>query len=809
MVFDLNFQSHPDKTLEEHICGVIEKSRKYSSLPIVELASLFHDLGKINPNFQAKLKGVKVQGYSHHAYLSVLAFVYCFKANQTEILNLLQAKSKDDCILKILQTVTIVAYHHGDIPNLEEMPNMDEIESAADFLNKNTLPFSDFLTQKLNRNFNSFSVDFNEREFRRVAKYNSITHEKIWIKNALDNFSNTQFAFASLIQADKRDAGKNNYFQTEEKIAHSILEIDCSLGKKFKEHESETNPTKLNQLRTAIRIEATENIEKYLNQNQRIFTLTAPTGAGKTFTLLSLARQIQKQKGNLGIIYALPFLSITEQVQNILEEDLNINFLAINSKTQNSDIEKAQKAYENNPTNENLQRLIQLDFAEQTFDHPFIVTTFVQLFETLVSNKNSVLLKLPNFSNRIFLIDEFQSIPPRLYIFFSALLDDFCKKNNSYAILSTATMPKLDFPIKDYLPAEKKPELLFKDYHLPIELTEADKYFSQSVFSRYQIDWIDNDKFLMNDLVEHIINQGQSCLVILNTIADTKFLYDELLRELTDIQIMLLNTHFIPEDRIKKIETAKNLLESGKQIILISTQLIEAGVDIDFPIIYRDLCPLPSLIQSAGRCNRNKKIDKGHVYFFQLQKKQGRPSSEIIYKKEAAEFLKFSKKEIQSGIEEKDLFQIQSKFFDFIRNNLSIGDFDYGFNKHSNMIECINKAQFEILGKFQFINKDIFGEQYRYYIPKDDNDDTYDQLVEILSILKSSETFEERKQIKIRLNNGLKNLENRILNVRITNNQTAPSYSNSNENFGIRVLSDLTKYSYDKGLEIGIENQML
>lgn len=125
------------------------------------------------------------------------------------------------------------------------------------------------------------------------------------------------------------------------------------------------------------------------------------------------------------------------------------------------------------------------------------------------------------------------------------------------------------------------------------------------------------------------------------------------------------------------------------------------------------------------------------------------------------------------------------------------------------MIECINKAQFEILGKFQFINKDIFGEQYRYYIPKDDNDDTYDQLVEILSILKSSETFEERKQIKIRLNNGLKNLENRILNVRITNNQTAPSYSNSNENFGIRVLSDLTKYSYDKGLEIGIENQML
>jgi CRISPR-associated endonuclease/helicase Cas3 len=809
MVFDLNFQSHPDKTLEEHICGVIEKSRKYSSLPIVEVASLFHDLGKINPNFQAKLKGDKVRGYSHHAYLSVLAFVYCFKANQSEILNLLRAKSKDDCVLKILQIVTIIAYHHGDIPNLDGMPNMDEIESAAYFLNKNTLPFSDFLIQKLNQNFKPFSVDFDEREFRRVAKYNSLVHEKIWTKNALENFSDTQFAFASLIQADKRDAGRNDYFQTEEKIAHSIFEIDCSLGQKFMTHESEPNPTKLNQLRTSIRIEATKNIEKYLNLNQRIFTLTAPTGAGKTFTLLSLARQIQKQKGNLGIIYALPFLSITEQVQNILKEDLNVDFLAINSKTQNRNIEEAQKAYEFNPTNENLQRLIQLDFAEQTFDHPFIVTTFVQLFETLLSNKNSVLLKLPNFRNRIFLIDEFQSIPPRLYIFFSALLDDFCKRNNSYAILSTATMPKLDFPIKDYLPVEMKPDLLFRDYHLPIELSEFDKYFSQPVFNRYQIDWIDNDNFLMSDLAEHIINQGQSCLVILNTIADTKSLYDELLAKLMDIRIILLNTHFIPEDRIKKIETAKNLLESGKQIILISTQLIEAGVDIDFPIVYRDLCPLPSLVQSAGRCNRNKKVDKGQVYFFQLQKMQGKPSSEIIYKKEAAEFLKFSKKKIQSGIEEKDLFKIQSEFFDFIRDNLTIGEFDYGFNQRSNMIECINKAQFEMLGNFQLINKDTFGEQYRYYIPKDDNDDAYDKLVEILSSLNNTETFEKRKQIKIRLNNELKSLENRILNVRITNNQTTPLYSNSDEKFGIRVLADLNKYSFDKGLELGTTNQML
>lgn len=807
MVSDLKFQSHPGKPLEEHICGVIEKSRRYSSLPIARIAALFHDLGKINPNFQAKLTGEPIYGYSRHSYLSVLAFVYCFKANQKEIMEVLEAESKDELIIKILQIVALIAYHHGDIPNFENMPNADEISSAADFLSRNTLPFSDFLNQNLQQKLNPFTVNYDEKEFRRVGNYNNMIHEKAWMQSALENYTNTQFAFASLIHADKRDAGKNNYFQTEEKIEQSIIELNHSLGSVFEKHSSAINPSTLNQLRTEIRLEATENIEKFLQQNRRVFTLTAPTGGGKTFTLLSIARQIQEHNKNLGIIYALPFLSITEQVQNILENDLKIDYLALNSKAQNNDIEKAQQAYEFNPTNDNLQKLIQLDFAEQTFDHPFIVTTFVQLFETLISNRNSTLLKLPNFSNRIFLIDEVQSLPPRLYIFFAAWLDDFCRKHDSYAILSTATMPKLDFPIKDYLPDEKKPELLFNNFTLPLELLNTEKYFGQDVFNRYKINIISQDSFLIADLSKHILSQEQSCLVILNTIADTKLLYNELSEILP--HIVLLNTHFIPEDRSEKIESVKESLKEGERVILISTQLIEAGVDIDFPIIYRDLCPLPSLIQSAGRCNRNKKIPLGQVYFFQLQKENGRPSSEVIYKKEAAEFLKFCKKEIQDGIEEKELFNVQSKFFDFIRDNLTIGDFDYGFEQHANIIECVNKAQFDLLGKFQLINNDTFGEQYRYYIPKDREDNSYDELIQIMSLLKDAKTFEESKQIKIRLNNGLKAIGNRILNVRIGKNQTSPQFLNPDEKFGIRVLSDLEKYSSETGLELGTENQFL
>lgn len=808
MVSDLNFKSHPNKQLEEHICGVVFKSRKYSSFPVVEMASLFHDMGKMNPYFQKKIEGIAVKEYSRHAYLSALAFFSYLEANEKEAFTLLKAKDLPDFRIKVLQTIALIAYHHGDLPDFDRLPNMDEVNIAADFALKNELPFSEFLAHKLAKKHNYFTIDYVEKTFVSIGKYTAHNHAKLWKTDALNYFMDTQFAFASLIHADKRDAGNNEYFQCEDKIHESIQTIDSALTKIFDNYEKVINPSELNKLRTAIRIEATQNIVRYLSGEHRVFTLTAPTGAGKTFTLLSVAREIQKKKGELGIIYALPFLSITEQVQKILQNDLAIDFLPISSKSQNKKIETAQLDYELNPTKENLQNLLQQDFAEQTFDHPFIVTTFVQLFETLLSNHNSTLLKLPNFSNRIFLIDEVQSLPPRLYIFFAAWIETFCRKHNSYAVLSTATMPKMDFPIKKTIPDELKPELLFKEYinYLPIELIESEKYFSADIFNRYKINLIDNDKFLIQDLAEHILQQRQSCLVILNTIADTNFLFEELKLEKN---VILLNTHFIPADRSQKIERTKAHLEANENVILISTQLIEAGVDIDFPIVYRDLCPLPSLIQSAGRCNRNKTIVMGQVYLFQLKKKQGKSSSEVIYKNEAAEFLRFCKKEIINGVRENQLFDIQSKFFDFIKDNLSIGEFEYGHEQNANMIECVNKAEFERLGRFQLINDETFGEQYRYYIPKHKNDKAYDDLVELMMQSFSIHSYEDKKRFKIKINTKLKSLGDRILNVQLKRDQIAPIYSNEEEYFNIRVLSNLEMYSSETGIKLGTENLFL
>jgi len=810
MVSDITVWSHPKKELKKHTFGVLQKCEKRCALPINSLSVLFHDTGKLNPNFQRIVRGCPSLGYSHHAYLSVLFFYGYLKQNEREIKRYLCAENVGDLQIKILQIIALVAHHHGDLPNFSDLLNRYELDAATCFLQETPINAGEFICENLGLEGTSFVFKV-DTKFDHVFKYSVKVHQPVWERNALNYFSETQFAFAALLEADKRDAGNNEIFLFEEKSMVVNEQISKSLSVKINEFDTIENPDELNKLRTEIRLESIERIAKEIRRGKRIFMLTAPTGAGKTFILLSIAKEIQKFSRNLGVIYTLPFLSITEQVQKILS-DLGIDYFAVNSRAQNKQMEEAQVKYEQNPSEENLNEFIRQNFSEETFDHPFIVTTFVQFFETLISNKNSTLLKLPNFCNRIFLIDEVQALPPRLYIFFSAWLHDFCLKHNSYAILSTATMPKLDFPQKDFLETIRKPELIFPAYSidLPCEIVQPRKYFDSSVFNRYKINLINQLEVIKtSDLESHILSQTESCLVILNTISDTKKLYQSVSRETPAI---LLNTHFTTEDRLKKIDEVKGYLEKKQKIVLISTQLIEAGVDIDFPVVYRDLCPLPSLIQSAGRCNRNKLIEMGQVYFFQLINEHGKSSSEMIYKKEASRFLEFCRKHIKHNIEEKDLFDIQSRFFEEIKNELTIGQFEYvdfGVIKEANLIECINKAEFETVGKLQLINEKVFGEQFQYYIPKDESDTSYEELVDLMLKSLQQKDYSTSKAYKIRIQNSLKEMGTRMLTVRLKKDETAPAYRNPDQYFGIRVLSDLKLYKYKTGIELGIENLLL
>jgi CRISPR-associated endonuclease/helicase Cas3 len=826
MVFSLmNYKSHPDKALEVHILGVLHKTKRNCNFPIAEIAVLFHDLGKINSNFQEKLKpenkGVYL-GYTNHSYLSAYIFASFLEKNQQE----LKAFFGDSFSVKVKCVITIIAKHHGNLPNLEKMLGLEQISLVEEFLKtKPLLPISDFYSNKLNRQHNGFEVLEHDFLRKKLGIFNHKDQEN-WKLDALNFFMDMQFAFAALIEADKRDAGHKavrDYYHFDHAIDQNITEMEQGLNTIFSGLALKQNKSELDILRTQLREEAVVNINIALKENKRIFSLTAPTGAGKTFTLLALAREIQRvNERKIGILYALPFLSITEQVESIIKKSVDVNLnqsgfisdlLSFSSKSINTKIENIQKNLDSDASNDKLNDLLQEDFIAHTFDHPFIITTFVQFFETLVSNHNSTLLKLPNFSNRIFLIDEIQALPPSLYIFFAAWLKVFCEKNNSYAIVSTATMPHFSFPIKPYLKSEEKPELLFKGFekkeNQPFELLDAKKYFDADIFNRYRIDLIKEDNFDVSALKKHIENQNQSVLVVLNTIDDTKKLYASF-NDKKDV--ILLNTHFIPLDRRAKIAMAKEKLSKNEKIILISTQLIEAGVDIDFPIVYRDLCPLPSLIQSAGRCNRNKKLNMGQVFFFNLCDENGKSRAELIYKNEAKDFLNFCKTHIQHGVTENQLYEVQALFFKSIASNLTIGGYKI-LGEDVNMIQLVNDAKFETLGGFQLINEQQFGSQYQYYIRENENDDAYDYLVELMFKMVKAEGYENSKQYKIRVNTQMKKMADRLLTIRLMpkKEDLAPHFLNvGKEYMNIRVLSNLNDYSFETGILLdSIHNSFL
>jgi len=793
------YYSHPGKLLQDHLQGVATKTEKRTSLKSSKIAAIFHDLGKLNKNFQDKLQG-KIVGYSSHSYLSAVAWLCFYHKNKVLIKELI-----GDNPLEVFAITAMIARHHGNLPNFtDRIFNELPANGLKDFLKTDPyLPISDFLQDLLKHE--PFDIPREENKIDKIIELRLT--EKNLSKDPLEFFLELQFSFACLIESDKRDASENNNFNREKFNFYFKEQLSKRLIEKLNQFKEQRS---LDLLRTQMRKDAIENIKIRLDKGERTFTLSAPTGSGKTIMLLSLAREIYARNSDLGIIYALPFLSITEQVESICRAiyyDNDNAIQRIDSKSSNERIDQLQKELDAEADLTKISKLLQESFSQATFDHPFVITTFVQLFETMVSNRNSTLLKLPNFANTIFLIDEIQALPPRLYIFFTALLQEFCNRFNSYAIISTATMPYLEIPYKKDLPVNENPKQLFKNYQKPEELLPDVSYYSKPEFNRYQIKLLEENYLQIEDLASHILKNESSCLVILNTIDDTKQLYNllSLFADETSFEeeYQLLNTHFTISDRRKKLTFCKERLLEKKRIVLISTQLIEAGVDIDFPFLYRDLCPLPNLIQSAGRCNRNGLLPMGTVFLFQLIRENGLVSASLIYRDEAKDFLSFCKRNIVDGLMEVDLLGIQKRFFEYVQMNLKIGLHKQTSAERGeiDMVKCINSASLEELGKFQLIDEKYVGIEYRYYIPKVE-DNEFQTLLILVEEHKLCKSFEKMKQWQLKIQAQLQKMSEHVVTFRIPQNSQKAAPLFSEECMGIRKLALSEDYSSKLGIKL-------
>ena len=806
MGFDLNkYYSHPGKLLKVHLENVVLSSKRFTSSRAAKLVSLFHDIGKVNPNFQQKLDGLCPKGYDHHAYLSAYVFFLSLIRNSS-IFQIPQGFNRKNYLISL---ITIVAKHHGDLPNM--MPNNGnsilsdyEVVNLYAFLDKTDIPLDEIISvliELLDIKTTEFtSLESLETQRVRNTFAELVTNKPNEYKVALPFYLEIQSIFSALIKADKSDAG--DMVSTIDKEAEDLESFSHIYPSILQHYLDDLNSqTLLNVERTKIRQESINSIRKGLKDGKQIFELTAPTGSGKTLMLLSLASEIIKAKGAKRIIYGLPFLSITEQVESEVLKILKgykCFVQRIDSKSTNTRFDDIQKELDENPSEKLLQELEALEFQEDTFGYPFIITTFVRIFETLLGNKNHELMKLPNFSNCVFLLDEIQSLPPRLYGFFVAYLDKFCKLTGSFAIVSTATQPALRLPDDN-----KEAKEFFLDYEQPFKLLSLSHY-ENPVFNRYTVE-VQKSIIDIEQLGHQVLQEEKSVLVILNTIQDTKDLYNFIRKNMDDTNVSLLNTHFTPSDRSQKIYLAKEKLCQGDKVILISTQLIEAGVDIDFPVLYRDFATISSIVQSAGRCNRNgKNAEKGKVVVVRLGTNQGERSS-LIYQGPDKELINFSRESFyeSENCEEKDMLNIQKTFFEKICSQLVFGA--YGKNLENNLMKDISQCMYEKVGKFSLIDKNIFGEEYLYYVPCNNNDDNFELLIGYQKDLIESLSHNDKKSIilchKRKLSNQLKKMANRIVQIRIRPNQSKPITSSDEDYNGLYKMSTEC-YNFRTGIQI-------
>ena len=318
-------------------------------------------------------------------------------------------------------------------------------------------------------------------------------------------------------------------------------------------------------------------------QEKGIYRLTVPTGGGKTIASLAFALRHAVKHQMDRIIYVIPYTSIIEQNAQVFREILGVeNVLENHCNVEYKDSEE----------------FYPMQLASENWDKPVVVTTNVQFFESLFGNKSSKCRKIHNIANSVVIFDEAQMLPMDYLKPCVSVLQELVDNYASSIVLCTATQPALEmfFSSKD------------KMIELCPRMEEQFRFFKRVTYEKI-------GKISHNELIMRLQGE-QSILCIVNTKKTAQELYKKLQGE--GKNIYHLSTNMYPKHRKRVLKTIRDRLDKNEKCIVISTSLVEAGVDLDFDTVYRQIAGLDSMIQAAGRCNRNGKKDlaKSKVYIF-------------------------------------------------------------------------------------------------------------------------------------------------------------------------------------------------
>ena len=576
------------QTVKDHLEGTAALAEKFAIQelkPLVRNSGLLHDIGKYQPDFQKRIRGSHIK-VDHSSSGAIEA-----------------GKLYPGSIGMIMKY--IIAGHHAGLPDGCTMNELCEDKKDSD-------------------NFRSAEVYRKEISLQRIDKTDAAAlaqfmgaHLKEYEGKMLGEAAVDEFAFvvrycySCLVDADSLDT---EHFCRD--ISRETLHSDFSLclerlEKVMAAFANKKNPTPLQAARTRLQQQAYQNITR----DGDIYLMNMPTGSGKTLcsAKCALMKALSEHKNH--IIYIIPYNSIISQTADEFEkvfnpdgEDRNIkaaHILRHQSTYSIEDDENADDEYKMHVTQ-----------ATENWDADIVITTAVQFFETVFSNKRSKLRKMHNMADSVLIFDEAHLMPVK---FFQPCLESVAyltKMFGSKAIFLTATMPDYEKLLMQYT---------FKDLNI-VSLVPDPSDFGLFKKCEYQ-----NLGSINNEQLFEKMQGSASTLIVVNRRDTARELY-KLLDGDHDPNVYHLSTYMTKYDLGKTIDEIKTKLEainnSGHEksaedqispLVVVSTSLIEAGVDLDFQTVFRECTGLDSILQAGGRCNREGRRNTGHVYIFEIE----------------------------------------------------------------------------------------------------------------------------------------------------------------------------------------------